>query len=193
MHFAPDEMQISPSPLQGPRKQSCSSILSSSGDANCILELSPAGAHPECWWVMEKPRRYHLWMGDHFKAPHLGVSSHFSLAFSHHGHRPLCFGAVPLEYSKTSHVLNREEGDKETPQASLSPAATGQELLHHPSWDEEDGASHSHGHPLSSLSPATYVTLHSHPRGVQTDLPTISTPEKSKGIPRKANPKSRLH
>lgn len=188
-------MQISPSSLQGPRKMETELRQHLVLQWRC--QMCP-GAEP-CWSTSRvlvgdgEATQVSLVDRGPFPSPTLGcLQSLFPSSFPPWMQMALLWSCA-LGLSKTSHVLNREQGDKETSQASPGPVATGQELLHHPSWDGEDGASHSHGHPLCSLSPATYETIHSHPLGLPTDLPTIRTTENSKGVPLKAKPNSRLH
>lgn len=126
---------------------------------------------------MERPCGHHLWLGVHFQAPRSGFQARFPspptpLA---QAQAALLWGRALGLYSKTSRVLNEGRGGQETPQAACPPCA---------SQDRGDRASCPHGHLLCSPSPTSTARIHSHPPGVQTDLPTTckqKTVEESAG------------
>lgn len=136
--------------------------------------------------MMERPHRHRSRLGGHFQAPCSGVSRFVSpaLRLPQGGRKRLHFGAMPLVYSKTSHVLNEEQGDKEAPRPVHLPAwhPRGRSCRIAPAGMRGTERVVPTAIPSALPAPLAHGLIPSQLPGAQTDLPTICKTENIKGI-----------
>jgi len=111
------------------------------------------------------------------------------------GHKRLRFGAILSIYSKTSHTLNKEHGDKATPRAAHPPARYPRDRSCHiaPAGTRATERAVPKGTPSAPPAPLAHGPIHSPLPGGQTDLPTAGKKQNSKGIWLKAKSSSWIH